>query len=114
MNTNILYLKRFAPQSGQIEPDKEDIGFSDVICTYNEFKLRLLNELNNAKNNMMSLSDIVDTLVGLLFLFSLSVDSQMLNRDLKQNIKRDGHAYEFLICMTMVKSKNFMPLMVKS
>ncbi|KAG1172253.1 hypothetical protein G6F70_004579 [Rhizopus microsporus] len=62
MNTNILYLKRFAPQSGQIEPDKEDIGFSDVICTYDEFRSRLLNELNNAKNNMMSLSDIVDTL----------------------------------------------------
>ena len=69
MNTNILYLKRFAPQSGQIEPDKEDIGFSDVICTYDEFRSRLLNELNNAKNNMMSLSDIVDTLVGLLLLF---------------------------------------------
>jgi hypothetical protein len=68
MCTNMLYLKRFASQSDTIENatavQDDTIEYSDVICTYDVFRTRLLNQLESAKDNMMSLSDIVIKLVS--------------------------------------------------
>ncbi|KAI9276245.1 hypothetical protein BY458DRAFT_506082 [Sporodiniella umbellata] len=56
MRTNIVYLSKFAPSVNT----KEDEA-SDVICTYDAFRTRILHQLKAAKDQMVSLSDVVDS-----------------------------------------------------
>lgn len=61
MRTNMIYLKQFAPKTNLKQ--KEEAELTDVVFTLDSFQSCVLNQLNMAKDNMMSLQDIISTLV---------------------------------------------------